>query len=132
MKAVLAIKFREDYSDQEKIKNISDVLGKVGIETTVMVRDYERWGEIIFTPKELMEKTFEAIDSAEMLISEFSEKGVGLGIEAGYAFAKGKPIVVIAKEGSDISSTLKGISREVLFYSDVEEIGPKVKSLFVK
>jgi nucleoside 2-deoxyribosyltransferase len=127
VKTYLAIKFKEDYSDKEKIKSISDVLSDVGIETLVMVRDYEKWGEVLFTPKELMKKTFEAIDSAEILITEFSEKGVGLGIEAGYAFAKGKPIIVIAKEGSDISSTLRGISREVIFYNEVKEIGPKIK-----
>jgi len=130
MKAVLAIKFKEDYSDKEKIKSISNVLSSVGIETAVMVRDYEKWGEVLFTPQELMNKTFEVIDSAEILITEFSEKGVGLGIEAGYAFAKGKPIIVIAKEGSDISSTLRGISRTVIFYNSIEEIGPKIK-LFI-
>lgn len=130
MKAFLAIKFKEDYSDKEKIEKIVSVLERADISTVLMVRDYEKWGAVLFTPQELMEKTFEAIDSADILVIEFSEKGVGLGIEAGYAFAKGKSIVVIAKEGSDISSTLEGVSKEVIFYKNIEEVGSKIKLIY--
>lgn len=126
MKAYLAIKFKEDFSNRKEVDNISDVLKKSGIETIVMVRDFERWGENKFTPEELMKKTFEQIDSSDMLIIEFSEKGVGLGIEAGYAYAKQKPIFVIAKDGSDISSTLEGVAREVIFYNNLNDLAGKI------
>ena len=132
MKAVLAIKFKEDYSDKEKIKKISGVLESVGISSEIMVKDYEKRGAVRFTPQELMKKTFEIIDASDMLITEFSEKGVGLGIEAGYAFAKGKPIYVIAKEGSDISTTLAGIARVVIFYQNIEEVGEKIEAVLEK
>jgi nucleoside 2-deoxyribosyltransferase len=121
MKAYLAIKFKEDFSNKETIENISNVFEKAGIESVAMALDGES------SPKELMEKTFKEIDSCDLMIIEFSEKGVGLGIEAGYAFARQKPIFVIAKEGSDISSTLKGISKQVIFYNDPEEIMEKLK-----
>lgn len=122
MKAYLVIKFKEDNSNRKTIEDISAVLEKMGMETTVMARDYEKWGEVKFTPEILMQKTFLIIDSTDLLIVEFSEKGVGVGIEAGYAYAKQKPIYVIAKEGSDISSTLKGIAKDVVFYNDPEEL----------
>ncbi len=51
-----------------------------------------------------------------------TEKGVGLGIEAGYAYAKGIPIITIAERGSDISETLKGISKEIFFYDNIEDL----------
>lgn len=127
MKAYLAIKFKEDFSNQEMIGEISDVLMKFGIETVVMARDFEKWGEVKFTPQELMEKTFQEIDSSDILVIEFSEKGVGLGIEAGYAYAKQKPIFVIAKKGSDISSTLEGIAKEIIFYKQPEDLLGKIK-----
>ena len=57
------------------------------------------------------------------------EKGVGLGIEIGYAYAKGIPIIVIAKRGSEISSTLQGIARETFFYDRPEELTEKLKKL---
>lgn len=122
MKAYLVIKFKEDNSNRKTIEDISAVLEKMRMETTVMARDYEKWGEVKFTPEILMQKTFLIIDSTDLLIVEFSEKGVGVGIEAGYAYAKQKPIYVIAKEGSDISSTLKGIAKDVVFYNDPEEL----------
>lgn len=127
MRAYLAIKFKEDFSNKKTIDDISDTLKKSGIETVVMARDFEKWGEAKFTPQELMEKTFHEIDSSDILVIEFSEKGVGLGIEAGYAYAKQKPIFVIAKEGCDISSTLEGITKEIIFYNKPEDLLGKIK-----
>lgn len=126
MRAYLAIKFKEDFSNRTLIEEISDVLKKDGVETVVMARDHEKWGERKFTPEDLMTKTFEEIDSSDMLVIEFSEKGVGLGIEAGYAFAKRKPIIVIAREGSDISSTLQGIAKKVIFYKTSTDLAGKI------
>ena len=127
MKAFLAIKFKENNSNREVIENISVVLKRMDIETIIMVRDYEKWGEVKFTSTELMLKTFELINSSDLLIVEFSEKGVGLGIEAGYAYAKQKPIFVIAKEGSDISSTLRGVAKDVIIYNNFKELLDKLK-----
>lgn len=126
MKAYLILKFKEDNSNRKLIEDISAVLEKMGMETTVMARDYEKWGEVKFSPELLMQKTFEIIDLSDVLVVEFSEKGVGIGIEAGYAYAKNKPIYVIAKEGSDISSTIKGVAKEVIFYNNPEEIFNKL------
>jgi hypothetical protein len=58
-----------------------------------------------------------------MIVIELSEKGVGLGIEAGYAFAKGIPIITIARTGSDISETLRGISQDIFFYESYTQLG---------
>ena len=127
MKIYLAIKFHEDFSNRKLIEEILETLNKSGFETVVMARDYENWGQIKFKPEELMKLTFKITEESDLLLVEFSEKGVGLGIEAGYAYAKGKPIIVIAKYGSDISETMKGISKEVIFYEKVEEIGEKIK-----
>jgi len=69
-----------------------------------------------------MKATFDEIDSCDIAIIDLSEKGVGLGIEAGYAFAKGIPIITIAEEGSYISTTMQGISRQVFTYRDIDEI----------
>ena len=126
--AYLVIKFHENNKNKELIENISKSLAEAGIQTTIMARDFEKWGKVHFSPEELMKLTFELINENEMLIVEFSEKGVGLGIEAGYAFAKNMPIIVIAKEGSDISNTMKGIAKEVIFYNNPKELVTKFKN----
>jgi len=69
-----------------------------------------------------MQFTFEQIDSCDLVIIDLTDKGVGLGIESGYAFAKGIPIITIAKKGSDISETLIGISRDILIYNNPESL----------
>ena len=123
MRIYLAIKFHEDLSNKKLIENISESLEKSGFNTTVMARDYEKWGEKKFSPKDLMDLSFKITEESDLLLVEFSEKGVGLGIEAGYAFAKGIPIVVIAKKGSEISNTMAGIAKKIIFYENTGEIG---------
>ncbi len=123
MKAYLAIKFKEDQSNRKLIEDVSASLAAVGVETYVMARDFEKWGAVKNVwPDVLMAHTFRAINEADIVVVEFSEKGVGLGIEAGYAFAQRKPIIVVAKEGSDISSTLRGIAKRILFYKNHEDL----------
>ncbi len=124
--AFLSIKFHEDCNNRKLIEDICKELEKVGIRVRTIIRDYEKWGKVKFEPDKLMKITFEEIDKADMLLVEFSEKGVGLGIEAGYAYSKNKPIIVLAKEGSDISTTIKGISNEVIIYKNINEISKKI------
>jgi 2'-deoxynucleoside 5'-phosphate N-hydrolase len=69
-----------------------------------------------------MQKTFALIDASDTVVVDLTEKGVGIGIEAGYAYAKGKPVFTIAKRGSDISTTLSGISSRIAWYNDYSEI----------
>ncbi|MEK6960782.1 MAG: nucleoside 2-deoxyribosyltransferase [Nanoarchaeota archaeon] len=129
MKAYLAIKYHEDLKNRELIDHISRSLREAGFKDTVSIRDHERWGATRLTPQKLMETAFRDIAESDTLIVEFSEKGVGLGIEIGYAYAKGIPIIVIAKRGSEISSTLQGIARETFFYDRPEELTEKLKKL---
>ena len=129
--AYLAIKFHENNSNKELIERLSESLAKAGIKTTIISRDYEQWGKIHFNPDELMKLAFELIEKSKLLIIEFSEKGVGLGIEAGYAFARNIPIILIAKVGSDISNTIRGIAKKVIFYNDQEELVAKLKDISI-
>ena len=51
-----------------------------------------------------MLETFEIIESSDVAVIDLSEKGVGLGIEAGYAYSKQIPIITIS-ENQKISTT---------------------------
>ena len=65
-----------------------------------------------------MRRSFAAIDKSDFVLVELSEKGVGLGIEAGYAYARKIPVLTMAREGQDISTTLQGISAQTFTYDD--------------
>ena len=122
MRAYISIKYRADNSNRNCIEKIALALGQNGFETVCITRDIEKWGQIELSPEELMQRTFSEIDLSHLIVIDLTEKGVGLGIEAGYAYAKGIPIVVIAKKGSDISATLQGISRQLFFYDEFDDL----------
>lgn len=126
MKIYFGIKYYEDFSNRKKIEEILKTIETKGHETYCVVRDMEEWGDREYQPDQLMKKTFEQIDKADILLIEFSEKGTGLGIEAGYGYAKSKQIIIIAKEGAEISKTLKGISTKIITYRDIKELEPKL------
>lgn len=122
MRAYIGIKYHADHSNRQRIEGISAALERQGFETICIARDIEQWGEEQFAPSTLMQRTFSEINASDVVIIDLTEKGVGVGIEAGYAFAKHIPVVTIAQTGSDISKTLRGISQEVFLYDQYKEI----------
>lgn len=122
MKAYLSIKYHDDNANRDTINRIASALAQVGFEAICIARDIEKWGQVEVDARELMRKTFEEIASSEVVVVDLTEKGVGVGIEAGYAYAKGIPVVTIARRGADISETLCGISDAVLYYERFDEL----------
>jgi nucleoside 2-deoxyribosyltransferase len=122
VKAFISIKYHPDNRNRERIEAISAALERRGWQTVCIARDVEEWGRVRFSPQELMQRTFDEIDASRIIVIDLTEKGVGVGIEAGYARARGLPIVAIAQTGADISATLRGISRRVLFYDQASAL----------
>ena len=120
--AYLGIKFYADQRNRSLIEMITDALSQADWTTHVIVRDLENWGDVQFDPQTLMARTFAVIEASDIAVIDLTEKGVGLGIEAGYAFAKGIPVITIARDGADISTTLRGISQEVCLYRNEADI----------
>lgn len=133
MKAFMAIKFHEGDKTKQIIDNITDALAKVDIHTYLLVRDVEQYGKVEIDEANIMPKyAFPGIESSDIMLIEFSEKGVGLGIGAGYAYAKGVPIYIIAKTGSDISVTMNSLAEKVIFYDQPCELADKFGELISK
>lgn len=121
-KAYLAIKYYEDQRNRDKIERLTTLLVAHGVETICVARDVEQWGAVHLAPPVLMEISFGEIEASDVVIVELSEKGVGLGIEAGYAYARRIPIITLARQGADISTTLEGISSDVFLYSSYDAL----------
>ena len=122
MKAFISIKYREDNSNKDCIENISTALEQNGFETVCIARDIEKWGQLELSLQELMQRIFAEVDSSHLIVVDLTEKGAGLSIESGYAYAKQIPIAVIARKGSDISTTLQGISQKLFLYEKFEDL----------
>lgn len=119
-----ALKFHDGDEDLKKVEAIEKALNKAGITITLMTRDVEKWGkaEIPENKKLMIDYTFPTMKKCDCNIIEFSEKGVGFGINAGYCFANNKPIYVIAKTGSDISTTISNLATKIIFYDEPEDL----------
>ena len=122
MKLFLGIKYFEDNRNIDLIEDISNLLASEGIEVINVIRDIEKYGQHNLSARELMNKTFEAIDQCDIVLIELSFKGVGLGIEAGYAAAKKIPIVSITNTEGSISKSLEGISIATFSYGDLAKL----------
>ena len=122
--AFFALKFHEGDADRAKVESIEKALKKAGIEITLMARDVEKWGKATIPEgKTLMRDfAFPAMRRCDCNIIEFSEKGVGLGMNAGFCHGIKKPIYVIAKVGSDISTTMANVAEKVIFYDKPEDL----------
>ena|SRR2546423_2768458 len=122
MRVYIGIKFHPDDKNRENIEQLSDALTFCGFETVCVRRDVEKWGAITLSPQALMRETFEIIRSCQLVVIDLTEKGVGLGIESGYAYAHAIPVITIARDGFDVSDTLRGISQAVYLYSSVVDL----------
>jgi hypothetical protein len=122
MNIYFGIKFHADNKNRDWIESVVSHIVSQGHSVSCVVRDLEKWGEVRFDAKELMAKSFELIDQSDLVLIDLTEKGVGVGIEAGYAHAKKIPLITIAKTGSDISTTISGISGRVIFYAQASDI----------
>lgn len=122
VKIYLAIKFHSNNQNRPLIEALVSHLSSQGHSVICAVRDFENWGAKSFDPRELLFKSLEAIEQSDLVLIEATEKGMGVGIEAGFAFARNKKIVTIAQESSDLSINLKNLSSDLIVYSRVEEI----------
>lgn len=122
MQLYLAIKYHADHHNRTAIEAMTAVLAAQGHMVFCVARDLEQWGAVSFAPAALMRLALQAIDAADVVLVDLTEKGVGLGIEAGYAHANGIPVVTIAPAGADISATLRGITTQLFFYTDYADL----------
>lgn len=131
MRIYFAIKYHADNSNRGLIEAITDILSKYNHDSVCIAKDIENWGGKSFSPAELMKISFDEIEKADLVLIEFSEKGVGLGIEAGYAYASNKPIVVLSKT-DEVSTTLRGIAHRIYRYKNLENLDEYIKNLDIK
>ena len=123
------VKYFEDGHNHAVTRQRLETLEALGFTTRCALRDLEDWGTVRLEPAELMTLAFRLIDGSDLVLLDLTEKGVGLGIEAGYAHALGKPVVTVAEQGAELSTTLQGISERTYFYQDEDELNEFFSSL---
>jgi hypothetical protein len=98
--------------------SLKEYFGSNGVEFYTFVFDYT--GAV--DDHTLMTMTLREIESSDLVLVELSDKSVGVGLEAGYAKAKGKKIGYLYKRGSDLQQTVNGVADYLIRYDRVEEV----------
>ena len=66
--------------------------------------------------KSMMDKALNKIKENDVLITELSNKQIGIGVEVGYAKALKKEIIYIRKKNSEYSKTVGGVASLIIEY----------------
>lgn len=131
LKAFLALKFYDGDVSKKFVNDITEALKKINIHTFVAVRDIEKYGEVkgLDMEKFMPKYTFPEMEISDIMIIEYSESGAGLGMCADHAYCHGVPVYLIAKRGSNISTTVKSVAEKVIFYDEISDITESFKKI---
>lgn len=119
MKAYIAVSCSKREQLTDAMNAITAALLACNITPFIFVDEYH-FGPL--QEKEMMQQAMAAIDSCGFLIAETSHKAIGVGIEAGYAVAKNKPVIYIRSEDASHSTTLSGISSHAIIYKNAPDL----------
>jgi nucleoside 2-deoxyribosyltransferase len=119
MVAYISVSFNKRDQLKQELDAIAAVLESFGIAPFVFLDHYR------FEPGQeqaMMQQAMDQIESCAMLIAETSDKAIGIGVEAGYAKAKGKPVIYLRKSSAGHSTTVSGISDFRVIYTGMEDL----------
>ncbi len=95
-----------------------------GYQVFCPARDIELWGDVGFTPAEIMTQTFAQVEKASAVLVDLAH-GYGT-VAAGYAAAKRIPVVVATPEGERIPRPLRGVADLEIYYSSIDMIANRL------
>ncbi len=97
-----------------------------GLQVLCPAKDLEQWGAVGFSPAEANKKLLEMVDRADVLLIDLIDR-YGIGIPAGYAAAKGIPVVAATAEGNRIPRPFRGVAELEIYYHRPVEVADRVK-----
>jgi 2'-deoxynucleoside 5'-phosphate N-hydrolase len=124
--AFVATTYKHRHEMSDVLDIISENLSVHGYTPLVFVQHYN------FAPQQtklMMETSVKHIRECDLFIAELTHKVVGVGIEAGFAYACNKPIVYIHRQDANVSTTLSGIADYHLAYADNHDLNIKLDAL---
>jgi len=129
MKAYISVSFSNRKSIDQQITAITDTLAAFKISSFVFVDNYKFE---LTQERELMKQAMHDLDNCDILLAETSEKGIGIGIEVGYAKAKGKTVIYLRQKDKEHSTTVSGISDFQIVYLDTADLQKQLADTLIK
>ena len=86
------------------------------------------------TAQERYERAFQTVKEADLVIGEQSQPSTGQGLEIRECAILNKPLIVVAKEGSNVSGLVRGcpITKEIIYYKNIEDLKTKLKKAILQ
>jgi len=119
MQAYISISYNKRQELNHELQSIIEKLKELQIKPFVFVDNLKFSYE---QEKEMMQQAMASIDDCDLLIAETSDKGIGIGIEVGYAKAKGKPVIYVRNRNAEHSTTVSCISDFQVIYDGVKDL----------
>ena len=129
MKAYISVGFSQRKQLDKEIMAIIETLRSFEIDPFVFIDNFRFEAD---EEEEMMKEAMKAIDNADILIAETSEKGVGIGVEVGYAKAKNKLVIYLRNKNSEHSTTVSGTSDYQVIYKDIDDLREQLKKIILK
>ena len=129
MKAFISANFNKRKLLNIELGTIISTLQNFNIEPFVFIDKYKFYND---QEHQMMKQAMKEIDSCDLLIAETSEKGIGIGVEVGYAKARDKPIIYVRKKEAEHSTTVSGISDFQIIYSNIDDLKLQLSDIIGK
>jgi len=123
MTAYISVSFNKRKFLDKELNAIIETLTDFKIAPFIFVDNYKFDST---QEREMMQQAMADIDKCDILIAEVSDKGIGIGIEAGYAKAKNKKVIYVRQEYTEHSTTFSGISDFQIIYNDHNDLQKKL------
>ncbi len=127
MKSIfVATSFKHQNTMRDVLNTIHQTISDNGYEPFIFIDHYT------FDVSEtalMMKTSFEHIRACDIFIAELTHKVVGVGIEAGYAFAQNKPIIYLHQDQASLSTTMTGIANYRIGYANISDLSEKLGHL---
>ncbi|MFZ2188735.1 MAG: hypothetical protein WAV73_04195 [Candidatus Moraniibacteriota bacterium] len=131
MKIFITAQFRQGENKLE-IEHLCNLVREAGFEDFCFIRDVENYQKIFDDSRELMIRARQEISGCDALLIDLTDKSTGRAIEAGMAFSMGKKIIVIAKKGTLLKDTAKGIADLIIEYDKIDDIVSGLKNMLAE
>ncbi len=128
-KGYLAMSYSNRSLFDIEIEGLKKLFKKNNLELLVFVDKYNFKAN---QEKEMMETAFNEIDNAVLLVAELTTKSIGVGIEIGYAFAKGIPIIYLLRKNAEYSTTASGSSTYIVEYENGFDLNKSMEKLLTQ
>ena len=117
MKIFISAIFKKDGSNKELIDRVKNVIIKAG-HTPYSFADEG----YIPDEKEMMQRAIAEMNTSDMVAIDITECAFGVGIEAGYMYAKNIPLIVLKSDKAKDSPTMKGIATNYIVYNNLDDL----------